>query len=262
VERTAGERGTPRDGVGNPLVWEEKWQITHCNTFPAEIRSEFQRIGICAQARERMSGIDPIKHKQHDIFNLITLPLLILALFHYCYSVYFLHQDDFLLLYLTGQLYFAIDMIWLMLWPRSVSSPTLILIHHFLSSLGWCLPLYVPVLGKWVASCFLVEVNTFLLIARRNVPNNNLSLRFLITSCFHLSWVLLRLILYPTIVYHFSFEVLDQFHLQGTLFNFYSVGWVVVFALTCLNLKWSYELYFTSIHTTGETRREKVKEGL
>jgi hypothetical protein len=205
--------------------------------------------------RQEMSEIDPTKHRQHDIFNLITLPLLILALFQYCYSVYFLDQDHFLPLYVTGQIYFAIDIVWLIRWPRSVSSPTLILTHHFLSSIGWLLPLFVPVLGKWVAACFLVEVNTLFLIARRNIPHGNIFLSSLITACFHVSWILLRLILYPTLVYNFSFEVRDQFHFHGTFFNFYSSGWILLFLLTCLNLKWSYDLYF--IHM-----RRKVKEGL
>lgn len=229
-----------------------------------------------------MSKIDPIKHSQHDLFNLTTLPLLIAALLHYCYSIYIqpipdisslsesphsrataasthTHDSDphsFLFLYCIGQLYFLVDMIWLILWPRSVSSPNVILIHHLLSSLGWLIPLYVPVLGKWVASCFLVEINTFFLIARRNLPESHPFLSSLIHSCFHLSWILLRLVLYPAIVYYFSFEVLNEFHLQRTLFNFYSFGWILVFSLTCLNLKWSYDLYFHQV------TKKKLTEGL
>lgn len=193
--------------------------------------------------------LDTIKYKQHDIFNLITIPFLILTLLKY----FLTSQKNYFELYLIGLIYFIIDMIWLIIWPKSVTSPYFIIFHHILSCIGWSLPIIQPNLASWVALCFLVEFNTFFLIARRNVQEDSY-LYHILTVCFHITWVILRLILYPLLVYHFFPIALSHSYDVGTFYNYYSLGLILVVTLTLLNLKWSYELYF--IHM------RKIKGGL
>mmetsp|Transcript_24451 Transcript_24451/g.35946 ORF Transcript_24451/g.35946 Transcript_24451/m.35946 type:complete len:204 (+) Transcript_24451:79-690(+) len=190
-----------------------------------------------------MSTVDPVMHRRHDLFNLFCLPVILYYLSCFLIDFYRGNHADFLFVFSVGEVYFLVDTLWLIIWPHSVASPKLIIGHHFLSALGWYLPILVPDLAPWVSACLLVEVNTFFLIAKRYFHDVNY-MRVLLKICFHITWVTLRVIMYPAIVYFYSYKVIAHCQSQGTYVNVQSLGFVLVSCLTILNMKWSYDLYF------------------
>lgn len=179
--------------------------------------------------------------------------ILIYFLFSFQYDHFVANRANFFTLWISGEVYFVLDTIWLIIWPTSVASPFVIICHHILSAIGWYLPTLIPPIAPWVTACFLVEVNTFFLIAKRYFHSNQ-SLRPLLTICFHITWILFRVVMYPALVYFFTSVVLLQAKIHGTYANLYSFGMVLVLFLTGLNMKWTLELYFKT--------SPKTKDGL
>lgn len=193
--------------------------------------------------------VDVTMHARHDLFNLIALPLVVLFLFDYLLSCYHHHDgwygENFLQICVVGELYFVVDVIWLVIWPTSVASPYVIKCHHLLCCIGWCFPLWWPEMAPYAAACLLVEVNTIFLIAKRYFRNTP-HLQRILKICFHLSWVGLRMINYPVICYLYSFEVQQRYSSSGSVVNPTTAAMLMLLSLTCLNGRWSWDLYFQS----------------
>jgi len=135
-----------------------------------------------------MHSVDPYWHKAHDIFNLISLPIVIAS------NVALFLNWGLVRLYVfvaVFSVYIFLDLVWVVVLPRCVASPTTIIIHHIFTALGLLAMLIMDfdfcILG---ASGGFIEVNTFFLILRRNIRN-----RPLINLFFFTSWIVIRLFL-------------------------------------------------------------------
>jgi hypothetical protein len=197
------------------------------------------------------AAVDGLLHSRHDLFNLLALPVVLFFLADYLFGRMGINRNDlnenetsFTLLWCVGELYFAVDLMWLLLWPRSVASPAIIVFHHIICCLGWCLPLLRVELAPYAAALLLVELNTFFLIAKRYFADIS-SVHVVMKHLFHVTWIGLRLVMYPAVCYMFSFEV-HKSYIQSGYINLSSASMFILLLLICLNMKWTYDLYLKS----------------
>lgn len=147
---------------------------------------------------------------QHDKANMLILPLITSI------SVYGLYQsqtdgvDANILLLVVGISYFILDSIWILIVPNCVKNPLAIVVHHFICIIMSCEIVWIwhkhqpsedgNGLHKEVllipCKVFLVEFNTFLLILRRRYK-----LGLLFNASFFASWIGIRLVLFPYVVF-------------------------------------------------------------
>lgn len=110
--------------------------------------------------------------------------------------------------------YFVIDLLWVVIIPRSVKSPMVIIKHHVATILYLQIPYFVPSTRFLFGVLMSVEINTWCLIARRvfnkqgfppwtiNLPFMSMvSIRIkLISICFYITWISIRCLLYPYVL--------------------------------------------------------------
>jgi hypothetical protein len=184
------------------------------------------------------SGIRRVDwHKLHDIFNILALPVICVA------NILYLRYNGDSLLWLQFYLftlYLLVDTIWVVLRPQSVSSPSTIISHHILCLIGWIVPhISDPSLCRWTALGVLVEINTFFLIGRRVFGRT-----IFMQIAFYTTWILLRLVLFPIILYLLVFVYIDYSATKrGNYFNTALFILVTSICLNILNLKWSSDLF-------------------
>jgi hypothetical protein len=171
--------------------------------------------------------------KYHDEFNLFALPLICII-----NCLYLQYQGIFSILnFIIFLLYIIIDIIWLVLKPESVQSPSTIIYHHIICIFGWFIPIFEPDFSMWISMALLVEINTFFLIAKRFFNHNAI-----LTVLFWFSWVLFRVIMYPLLVYFFYKELLSYYDTHKSKFIIGLIGFILLLILTSLNAKWSVDL--------------------
>jgi hypothetical protein len=90
--------------------------------------------------------------------------------------------------------------------------------------------------------CLLVEFNTLTLVCRRHTKNGSLAYNTL-NILFYLSWVLLRLMLFPFLTYLFLIEYIrDEDTRNGRYFNQVLSAPTLQFILTSLSVVWTIDL--------------------
>ena len=156
--------------------------------------------------------------------------------------------------------YFIIDLLWIIILPICVKSPSTIIQHHIAVLLYIMIPYVHPNFRFCMGACMTVEINTWFLIARRvfnkqGFPpwtlielNSWLSIRVKVISIFfYLTWISIRCILYPGLL--IPFFKLWRTHTQqtGTVLHLISAACLLHVAFCLLNLKWSYELLMSKI---------------
>lgn len=105
--------------------------------------------------------------------------------------------------------------------------------------------------------CLLVEFNTLVLVCRRHTKSGGLAYNILNVS-FYLSWVVLRLILFPFLSYFFLIEYIrDEDTKNGRYFNQVLSAPVLQFILTSLSIYWTIDLLKKMFAT--KDKKEKVK---
>jgi hypothetical protein len=178
-------------------------------------------------------------HRLHDIFNLAALPLICGANILYL----ILGFDNLLeIQFYLFTLYLIFDTIWVLILPQSVASPSTITQHHLVVLLGWVIPHYSdPSLSRWCSLGLLVEINTFFLIGRRFFKRTVIMQIF-----FYATWIILRVIIFPTILYSFIIEYIEILaqNPQGTLLNTRFFVLLVMIFLNILNFSWTWDLFF------------------
>ncbi|EKX33237.1 hypothetical protein GUITHDRAFT_43147, partial [Guillardia theta CCMP2712] len=131
----------------------------------------------------------------HDNVNLIALFLLgggaIAAL-----ALQDRNMHD--LLTVSGFVYILLDSVWIFSQPKIVKSPGMVGSHHIATLLVLLDPLLQPKHRVYTSACLLVEINTLLLLLRRRV-----SYSAIVEVPFILTWVLLRNIWYPLLMFYF-----------------------------------------------------------
>ena len=159
----------------------------------------------------------------HDFFNLIVLiPVVALNVINWNWEMILSMPknksvadawtgDFFDLFFGVTFLYFVVDLLWILLIPSCVKSPSTIIQHHVATMLYIMIPYFVPDYRWCMGACMIVEVNTWFLIARRVFNKQGFSpwiidLSFvsirvkLISICFYVTWISIRCFLYPILM--------------------------------------------------------------
>lgn len=187
-----------------------------------------------------VTTLDPVWFRYHDIFNLIALPIVCIT--NITYLVDTASERYFYLQYFCFVVYVLTDTLWLIMKPNSVSSAATILPHHFICLVGWNITLINKSLARWISLAVLVEINTFFLIARRNVRENKF-----IAFCFYFTWILIRCIIYPSIFVIIIMNYIEEYKKNFIILNSSCLALVLGFCLVYLNFKWTVDLYRKSI---------------
>mmetsp|Transcript_11522 Transcript_11522/g.29993 ORF Transcript_11522/g.29993 Transcript_11522/m.29993 type:complete len:129 (+) Transcript_11522:498-884(+) len=100
------------------------------------------------------------------------------------------------------------------------------------------------------ALCLLVEVNTFFLILRRlwHVPP--------VSICFYLTWIGIRLVLYPYLIWEFALLYADKVR-QGQWLHPFFFCPAFQTMLTLLNVKWTIDLVQRKLKTLRDPSAAK-----
>jgi len=232
------------------------------------IDENFRMLGALAQ--------DPnFRRDVHDWFNLVILvPIVALNVVNWDWKIISTlkmthpeqvwHGEYFHEFWYLTVFYFVVDLLWVTLIPGTVRSPMTIIIHHSIVILYVMIPYQYPALGWCMGACMSVELNTWFLIARRVLNSKGVNpwrtfeevtgcsgdmgeiagLKIKGTSIgFYITWVSIRLILYPALIVPFAKTYIDNSLAMGTYVNLIVVAPVIQVALTCLNIKWSIDLF-------------------
>jgi hypothetical protein len=156
--------------------------------------------------------------------------------------------------------YFILDLLWIIVLPICVKSPSVIIQHHIAVLLYILIPYLHPNVRYCMGACMTVEINTWFLIARRvfnkqGFPpwtlielNSWLSIRVKVISIFfYLTWISIRCILYPALLVPFYQHWRSYSKVTGTSFNLLLFAVLLHTAFCLLNLKWSYELLMSKL---------------
>jgi TLC domain len=98
-----------------------------------------------------------------------------------------------------------------------------------------------------MGACLTVEINTWFLILRRVLYKRKDFIHPIVTDVvsffFYLTWIVIRMILYPLIMYIFVQMAVAEVQTTGRLWHWPMMFLPVHFFLCILNLKWSYDLF-------------------
>lgn len=170
--------------------------------------------------------------RSHDIFNLVCLAILNVLNLYYIFN-----NSGFTVFFWTTSAYFVCDSVFVGIAPNSVKSPVTILSHHMITGLYMLIPYYYPKYAWCMSYCMLVEVNTWMLIAKRNMRSKVLE------ALFYISWVLLRNIWYPYLIYLFYSHWVLETEATGSRINAMSFAPFFQTFLTGLNFHWTKALF-------------------
>lgn len=193
-------------------------------------------IGVTAVESVMKDGVDPDMNYKHDVFNLIYLPFIILVSI-----LYFVYSKDTIYIFACPLLvsYMIIDIVWLLLYPRSVPSPALIIAHHVLALIGWSTGYYDITARDYTIIGIQVESNTWFLTARRVFKHNQFNEIF-----FYITWFGIRVLYHPIKVYQFYTIVLSNYN--NGIDNIHQWTFLVIASsLMLLNAKWTIDLVLT-----------------
>lgn len=177
--------------------------------------------------------LDERWHFIHDAINIAVLPLVIAA-----NLLYLLLGDQHAdLQFLCFFAYIVFDTLFIMLKPNCVASPGVIIAHHLLVVFGWSLMMLDSTFYRWVSYGILVEINTWFHVLRRNFRSSTV-----IQVMFFVSWFLLRDVMYPLVLFQFTFEYYRFSIEQDSFLNGALLILLLMALLTVLNLKWTVDL--------------------
>ena len=171
--------------------------------------------------------------KIHDYFNILSLPIIFI---NNWIELLFGQIFGFDLVFYLFLVYISVDLIWLILKPKAVGSPSTILLHHVISLLGWMIPLYDNNLMLITRLALLVEFNTWFNILKRYYKYD------FIYNSFYVTWFIFRVLLYPILLYMSLNGFYTYYFIKGTIFNWSFPVLLICLTLTFLNYKWSYQL--------------------
>eukprot|EP00928_Gymnodinium_smaydae_P048116 TRINITY_DN32151_c0_g1_i1.p1 TRINITY_DN32151_c0_g1~~TRINITY_DN32151_c0_g1_i1.p1 ORF type:complete len:407 (+),score=76.96 TRINITY_DN32151_c0_g1_i1:73-1221(+) len=245
------------------------------------IDEAFRMLGPLAQDDNRARDV-------HDWFNLVALlPVIFFDVINWgcpdgsCASLFsgnmlanfprFWHGQAFETFWWTTFAYFVLDLGWMVLLPNCVRSPDVIIKHH-VATIGYIfIPKLRPRYAWLMGACMIVEVNTWFLIARRSFNKlgdkpfavgvtHAKSLRLLVVSSFfYLTWLLIRLVIYPFLLcviirewYLYSIEV-------GTPLNLIALCPALQCVFIFLNVKWTIDLVRSKLKSRPDGKSGPAK---
>ena len=115
----------------------------------------------------------------------------------------------------------------------------------------------------FMGACMSVEVNTWFLIARRIFnkqgfspwviqlpgtvsPAFSIRIKF-ISIFFYITWISIRCILYPFLLWHFVTLALQKYRIEKSVLNVETLVLPIHFIFCMLNLRWTYDLCMSKI---------------
>mmetsp|Transcript_2876 Transcript_2876/g.5333 ORF Transcript_2876/g.5333 Transcript_2876/m.5333 type:complete len:315 (-) Transcript_2876:948-1892(-) len=222
----------------------------------------------------------------HDFFNLVSLvPVVVLNVINWNwdilldpYSKKTMQQawtgEWFPLFFAITSGYFVSDLIWVLLVPQCVKSPGVIIQHHLATLIYLIIPYRFPE-DRWLmGACLSVELNTWLLIARRvfnkqgfgpwviNVSFFSIRIK-LISVLFYVTWFFIRCYIYPSILKVLWTLWFTQWKKTGAIFNSqYVVALILHFIFCVLNFKWTFDLFMSKWRALRSGKPAKVDRGL
>lgn len=191
---------------------------------------------------------DPVK--LHDWFNLVVIAMLNVLNFAYIAT-----GEGFSVFWTATMLYFLFDTVYVGIYPQSVKSPVAILGHHLCTALYILIPYHYPQYHWCMAACMLVEANTWLLIARRCIGGA------VIEAAFYFTWVTLRCLFYPYLIWAFYKEWRHESAACGTPWNPILLTPVMQAFLTGLNFHWTWQLLSKVLFPAAGGRGGKGRAG-
>lgn len=117
-----------------------------------------------------------------------------------------------------------------------------IILHHVGTYALVLLPTFRPYYHYHMGLCLLVEFNSLTLVTRRHTVTGSLAYSIL-NFLFYLSWIVLRLMLFPFLTYFFLVEYIrDEDTRKGIYFNQVLTAPLLQFILTSLSVMWTVDL--------------------
>eukprot|EP00970_Alexandrium_tamarense_P004945 scaffold808_cov196-Alexandrium_tamarense.AAC.82 len=223
----------------------------------------------------------------HDFFNLVALvPVVVLNIMNWNWDILLdmdskktMQQawtgDYFSLFFAVVVGYFVADLIWVKVVPTCVKSPGVIVQHHVATLIYLIIPFRFPDTCWLMGVCLSVEVNTWLLIARRVFNKQGFgpwviglppffSIRIkMISILFYVTWISIRCILYPIIMKVLWQNWMECYTKYGSIFYsrwFVSMALHSVFCL--LNFKWTFDLFMSKLKAWKLGKNAKIDKGL
>lgn len=117
-----------------------------------------------------------------------------------------------------------------------------LILHHVGTYALVLLPTFRPYYHYHMGLCLLVEFNTLTLVCRRHTTTGSSAYNIL-NFLFYLSWIVLRLILFPFLTYFFLVEYIrDEDTRKGNYFNQVLTAPTLQLILTSLSVMWTVDL--------------------
>jgi len=177
--------------------------------------------------------------------------------------------DYFIEFWKFTMFYFVVDLLWVCIIPRCVRSPTTIIQHHLVTIVYIMLPLLYPEYQWCMGACLSVEINTWFLIARRVLNKVGVSpwiidLPFLfsvrvklISISFYITWVSIRCIFYPVLMFRFYDIWVQHSARHGTHFHLISFVLPIQSVFCILNAKWTYDLFMSKVRQIKSKKKDE-----
>jgi hypothetical protein len=204
----------------------------------------------------------------HDVFNLISLAVMIPLILHYLYLYSWQTlvpewgmsgeqqsegvvdeqklelEEKFYIFFVFFVTYLIIDTIVIYLYPFCVvSSPKSLIFHHFLLLPLCVVPFYHKRYHWHMILGLTTEINTFFIVLRRQLQLYPKSLVYQICNImFYVTWIVLKLLLFPFLSYLFLKEYVIYSSEVANYVNLTMIAPVLMVSLTGLSYKWTYDM--------------------
>ncbi len=131
---------------------------------------------------------------------------------------------------------------WIALRPKcTMASSTSVIVHHVVTLLVMSTPWIHTQFGWHLAVNILAEINTWFLTLRRNVQCDTL-LHSLLQVGFYATWILIRLLLYPVLIFFYWTEFLRFSQYTNSYINALLLSFVMHIVVTIMSLHWTWEM--------------------
>lgn len=238
-----------------------------------QIDEAFRMLGPLRQDSNRARDV-------HDMFNLVSLlPVIFLNASNWsCLSARCIlvekglafeelwHGEAFWPFWIVTMAYFVVDLIFMIVLPQCVKSPSVIIKHH-VATIGYLfVPFCKPGKGWLMGACMSVEINTWFLIARRTfnrdgnkmfqpgVPLKKSLLLLSVSASFYISWFVIRLIVYPALFIPILQLVYEETWQKGRYFDITMICPPLQAVLIFLNVKWTIDLVRSKLKGRGVSK--------
>jgi len=182
--------------------------------------------------------------------------------------------EYFTLFFWSTVAYFVSDLLWVCVIPKCVKSPSTIIQHHLAVLLYVIIPYQLPKLRFLMGVCMSVELNTWFLIARRVFNKQGfspwtldipyfISVRVkLISIFFYITWITIRCIVYPYVLYLLAFPLLASKD-YGNEKHALRIAVFLQTVFCILNAQWSLQLFNSKLKQWRKNSSEtKIESGL